>query len=338
MDLAIFIGKRFIGLILIVTILTVGVFFLSRAIPGDIVAVYVGRKARAEQIEAARRELGLDRPIYIQYIQYVKRMSRGDLGVSFITHRKVTDDLKIKIPITFELIAISWVISLFFGLLFGVISALTEGTLVDQVISILASISFSIPIFFLAVILQLFFFDLLGWFPLQGRIDTMMELMNPIEPLTGFSLIDALVARNYDAFFDVSWHMVLPVMSIAIGYIGYLARMTRASLLEVMSQNYILSARASGISERTLFFWYGLRNAISPILTVMGLAVAAMIGMAFYTEQIFNYPGVGSYAFGAIYDQDYPVLIGVVMLTATIYVISNTLTDIVRKIVDPRIK
>ena len=181
-------------------------------------------------------------------------------------------------------------------------------------------------------------FNFLGWFPLQGRIDTFLEFSDPIELVTGFSLIDALLTGNFTAFSNVAWHMVLPVLSLIAYPLGLITRLTRSSLLDIMNQDYILAARASGISESVLFFRYGLRNALSPVLTVVGLSVALTLLATFYVEIIFNWPGIGYYAMTAILSLDYPVLIGVTLMIGTVYVVANTTMDILRRIVDPRIK
>ena len=224
------------------------------------------------------------------------------------------------------------------GIPIGGIAAIKQGTWVDEIIKWLTATAVSLPIFFLALLLQLIFFDLLGWFPLQGRLDSMLEFTHPIELITGFSFIDSLVAGNFTAFFNVAWHMVLPVAALSLGPLGFIARLTRSSLLEVMNQDYILAARASGISEKVLYFRYGLRNALSPILTVIGLMVALLMLNTFFVEMIFNWPGIGYYALIAITSLDFPALMGVAFTVGTIYVLANTATDIVRRLVDPRIK
>jgi peptide/nickel transport system permease protein len=196
----------------------------------------------------------------------------------------------------------------------------------------------SMPIFFLALLLQLVFFDYLGWFPLQGRLDSMLEFTHPIKLITGFSFVDSLVTGNFTALFNVLWHMVLPMMALSLGPLGFIARLTRSSLLDVMSQDYILAARASGISESILYFRYGLRNALSPILTVVGLMVALLMLNTFFVEMIFNWPGIGFYALIAITSLDFPALMGVTFTVGSIYVLANTATDIVRRLVDPRIQ
>jgi len=186
--------------------------------------------------------------------------------------------------------------------------------------------------------LQILFFNQLNWFPLQGRLDSFLEFTNPIENITGFSMIDTLITGNYTAFFNVTWHMVLPVTALLVGPMGIIARLTRSALLGVMNQDYILAARASGISETRLFFYYGLRNALSPVLTVIGLSVALILLATFYVEMIFNWPGIGFYALAAIMSLDYTALMGVTLMIGTVYVLANTSMDILRRLVDHRIK
>jgi len=337
MPLTLFILKRFAGLVALLLVLSVLVFFFSRAIPGDVAALYVGGNAKPEQIEKARIELGLDKPLYIQYQRYMGRLFKGDMGLSLRSHRPVLKDLSEKIPMSMELVLLALLVAILLGIPVGGIAAIKQGTWLDEVIKWFTAAAVSLPIFFLALLLQLVFFDLLGWFPLQGRLDSMLEFTHPIELITGFSFIDSLVTGNFTAFFNVIWHMVLPVAALTLGPIGFIARLTRSSLLEVMNQDYILAARASGISEGVLYFRYGLRNALSPILTVIGLMVALLMLNTFFVEIIFNWPGIGYYALIAITSLDFPALMGVTFTIGTIYVLANTATDVVRRLVDPRI-
>jgi len=333
-----FICKRFLGLIVLLFVLSTLVFFFTRSLPGDVAALYIGGNAKPEQIEKARIELGLDKPLHIQYVRYMGRLLHGDMGVSLRTHRPVFQDLLEKIPMSLELVFIALFLATVLGLFSGVAAAWNEGTLFDSCFKWVTSGAVSFPIFFLALLLQVIFFNWLGWFPLQGRIDTFLEFSSPIENITGFALIDTLVTGNFTAFTNVAYHMVLPVIALLIGPFGLIARLTRSSLLEVMQQDYILAARASGVSERVLFFRYGLRNALSPVLTVIGLSVALILLATFYVEMIFNWPGIGYYALAAILSLDYTALMGVTLMIGTVYVVANTLMDIMRRLIDPRIR
>ncbi len=333
-----FLCKRFVGLIALLIVLSTLVFFFTRSLPGDVAALYIGGNAKAEQIELARIELGLDKPVYVQYIRYIKKLTHADMGVSLRTHRPVFQDLMEKIPMSFELVLWALLIATFGGIFSGVIAAYFQGGLIDEIIKWFTSAAVSIPIFFLALLLQLIFFNYWGWFPLQGRMDSVLEFTNPIQSITGFSMLDTLIAGNYPAFINVAWHMVLPVVSLSVGPWGVIARLTRSSLLDVMEQDYILAARASGISEKVLFFYYGLRNALSPVLTVIGMTVAIILMLTFYVELIFNWPGIGYYALAAIMSLDYTAIMGVTLMISTVYVIANTVMDILRRVVDPRIK
>jgi peptide/nickel transport system permease protein len=337
MSLTLFTLKRLAGLVGLLLVLSVLVFFFTRAIPGDVAALYVGGNAKPEQIEKARLELGLDKPVIVQYLRYMGRLFKGDLGVSLRTHRPVLKDLAEKIPMSMELVLLALFVAVAVGIPIGGIAAIKHGSWVDEVIKWLTAAAVSIPIFFLALILQLVFFDQLGWFPLQGRLDSMLEFTHPIEQITGLSIVDTLISGNYVAFFNVAWHMVLPVAALSMGPLGFIARLTRSSLLEVMNQDYILAARASGVSEGVLYFRYGLRNALSPILTVIGLSVALLMLNTFFVEMIFNWPGIGFYALISITSLDFPALMGVAFTIGSIYVLANTATDIIRRMIDPRI-
>lgn len=334
----IFLCKRLVGLIALLFVLSILVFFFTRSLPGDAAALYIGGTAKAEQIEQARIELGLDKPLYVQYQRYLIRLMQGDMGVSFRTHRSVFQDLLEKIPMSLELVVWALLIAAGGGVFTGVSAAYFQGGWLDEIIKWVTSAAVSIPIFFLALLLQILFFNQLHWFPLQGRLDSFLEFTNPIENITGFSMIDTLVTGNYAAFLNVAWHMVLPVTALLIGPMGIIARLTRSALLGVMNQDYILAARASGISETRLFFYYGLRNALSPVLTVIGLSVALILLATFYVEMIFNWPGIGYYALAAIMSLDYTALMGVTLMIGTVYVLANTAMDILRRLVDHRIK
>jgi peptide/nickel transport system permease protein len=338
MSFFIFLAKKVAGLIVLLVILATLVFFFSRSLPGDVAAMYVGGNAKAEQIERARVELGLDKPLYVQYFRYWEKVLHADFGISLRTHRPVLEDLKEKIPMSFELVLLALFFASLFGVTAGVIATIKQGTWLDELIKLFASACVSVPIFFIALILQVVFFNLLGWFPLEGRVNSLIEFTNPIQQVTGFSLIDTLITGNFSAFFSVLWHIVLPFLTLSAVPFGWITRMTRSVLLEVMQQDYILSGRASGISERVLFFKYGLRNAMSPVLTVIGMYVAMLLIFTFFMEQIFNWPGIGYYTMQAITNLDYPALIGVTMMIGSVYVVANTTTDICRRILDPRIK
>jgi ABC-type dipeptide/oligopeptide/nickel transport system permease component len=333
-----FLAKRLIGLLALLLALSAMVFFFSRSIPGDVAAMYIGGMAKPEQIQRARKELGLDRPLYVQYLKYMEKLFKGDMGFSFRTHRPVFQDLLEKTSMSMEIVLWALALAMVLGIGLGGLAAMRQGSGIDEAIKWLSSAAVSIPIFFLALLLQLIFFNFLGWFPLQGRMDTLLEFSNPIKVITGFSLIDALLNGNLTVFFNVAWHMALPVVSLIAYPFGLVARLTRSSLLEIMAQDYILAARASGIGEGVLFFRYGLRNALSPVLTVVGLSVALTLLSTFYVEIIFNWPGVGYYAMMAILSLDYPVLMGVTLMIGTVYVLANTSMDILRRLVDPRIK
>lgn len=333
-----FLCKRFVGLIGLLIILSTLVFFFTRSLPGDVAALYIGGNAKPEQIERARIELGLDKPLFVQYKRYMGKLMHADMGISLRTHRPVFQDLMEKVPMSFELVLWALVIASFGGVSIGVIAAYYQGSFIDETLKWFTAATVSIPIFFLALLLQLIFFNYLGWFPLQGRMDSFLEFTNPVQHITGFSMIDTLIAGNFKAFQSILWHMVLPVVALLVGPLGVIARLTRSSLLDIMEQDYILAARASGISERVLFFWYGLRNALSPVLTVIGLSVAMILMATFYVELIFNWPGIGYYALAAIMSLDFTAIVGVSLTISTIFVIANTLMDILRRIVDPRIK
>jgi len=229
-------------------------------------------------------------------------------------------------------------VALFVGIPLGVISAKKENTAIDHFNRLFAVASISLPSFWLAMILQIIFFRLLGILPIGGRLDTVVGLVNPIEKITGFYTIDALVTGNWPALKDAVWHLILPTMTLAAYSTGLIARMTRSTMLEVLREDYITTARSVGVSEKEILFVQGLRNALAPTLTTAGLCFAAMLIGTFYIELIFFWPGIGKYITNAILLNDYPVIMGVTLLMAFFYVVVNLIVDVLIALVDPRIR
>jgi peptide/nickel transport system permease protein len=333
-----YISKRIIWLTFVLLGLCAITFVLSRVVPGDPATVYLGPRAKLEQIKEVRARLGLDKPLYIQFMYYLRDLIHGDLGESLSTHRPVLVGIWEHLPASLELMFSAIILATLVGIPLGVISAKKENTGVDHLSRLFSVACTSLPSFWLAMIFQIFFFSWLGIFPIGGRLDTVVNLVNPIEKITGFYVVDALFTGNWPALKDVLMHLFLPSITLASYSAGIIARMTRSTMLEVLREDYITTARSVGISEKEILFIQGLRNALGPTLTTAGLCFAFMLTGTFFIELIFFWPGLGTYTTNAIFSNDYPVIMGVTMLMAIFYVVVNLAVDILIAVVDPRIR
>jgi len=315
-----------------ITLLT---FTLIRLIPGDPIEVMAGeRGVSAERHALLSAELGLDQPMYIQYFQYVKGIMQGDLGNSLVTREPVLSEFLTLFPATIELAFCAAVFAILIGLPAGIIAAVRRGTLFDHSVMTFSLTGYSMPIFWWALLLMLVFSVNLGWTPVSGRIDVVFW----IEDVTGFMLIDTLLADEEGAFKSAVSHLILP--SIVLGTIpmAVIARMTRSSMLEVLSEDYIRTARSKGIAPWRVIVIHALRNALIPVITVIGLQVGILLSGAILTETVFAWPGIGKWLIESIGRRDYPVVQGGILIVATIIIIVNLLVDLTYGIINPRIR
>ena len=333
-----FLAKRLGGSVIVLLGLSIITFVLARIVPTNAAAVFIGPKARPEEIARVSHQLGLDRPLPVQYLTYMVQMLTGDWGTSIGTKRPVLGEILARLPATIELIAAAMLIAIPLGLLLGILSARRPGSLPDAGVRILTLIGVSVPAFFLGLILQVVFFRSLDLLPLAGRVDSDLRFTSPITPVTGFLTVDALLGLNARAFVDVMWHLVLPALTLAAYPIGLIARMTRASMLETMSRDYVRTARAYGIGERRIHGRLALRNALLPVLTVIGLVLAYSLTGTFFVEVVFNWPGLGTMAVKGILNVDYPVIMGITLFGAAFYLVVNFVVDVMQAWLDPRIR
>ncbi len=243
-----------------------------------------------------------------------------------------------RLPATLELLLASMAAAFLVGVVLGVLSALWQGRWPDLLVRTSSIAGVSMPAFHLGLVLQILFFRNLGWLPLAGRLTTDLRFTHPVEPLTGFLLIDALVGRNWVALADAAEHLILPGLTLAAYPIGLIARMTRASMLEVLSQDYIRTARAYGLPERTVVYLYALKNAVGPTITVLGLTMAYALTGTFFVEVVFNWPGLGLFTVRSLLNVDYPAIMGITLLGAAGYVVINLLVDLAQAWLDPRVR
>ena len=309
-------------------------FFMVRAIPGDPAQIMLGQQASQEQVQQVREKMGLDKPIFVQYGLFLKDALRGDLGDSIVTGRPVTKELMVRLPATFELAAFAMLIAVLVGIPVGVISAVRQYSLLDKTTSVLALTGISIPIFWLAMILVVIFGVNLELLPFPGRLDP----TTAITSITGLVLVDSLLTLNFAGFWDGLLHLIMPALALATIPMAVIMRMTRSSMLEVMNEDYVRTARAKGVVPWRVIVKHALRNAMLPTITVIGLQVGLLMGGAIITETIFSWPGIGLYVYQAVGSRDYASIQGVVLYGALLFVLVNLVVDILYAIFDPRVR
>lgn len=329
-----YIARRLLALIPVLLGVSLVVFMLIRMIPGDPVIIMLGERARPEDIERVREEMGFNRPIYVQYVEWMGRIVRGDLGTSIINRTAVMDELKYRLSATIEMIVVGMIIGMIIGISIGIISALRRNTWIDLVTTAGALLGVSMPIYWLALILIYALAVNRQIFPPSARLDANLEVVRR----SGFMLIDTLLMGDIRLFGNAVWHLILPSFVLSTVVMPILARLTRASMLEVMRQDYVRTAEAKGLVRRVVIVRHALKNALLPIVTVVGLQLGGLLGGALLTETIFSWPGMGLWTYRAILSRDYPIVQGAVLVSATIYVVVNLLVDISYAYLDPRIR
>jgi len=328
-----YIVRRIIALVPILLGVSVLVFSLVRLIPGDPVTVMLGEKARVEDIERAREQLGFNRPIYVQYVEWLGRVLRGDLGKSIFNRTAVMDELRQRLPATIEIVFVAMLIGWIVGIGAGIISAVRRNSWVDIGVMFASLVGVSMPIYWLALILIYALAVNNRLFPPSARLDVNLDVVRR----TGFMLIDTALMGNFKTFMNAVWHLILPSFVLSTTIMPILARLTRASMLEVLRQDYVRTARSKGLRERLVVIRHALKNALLPVVTVMGLQLGSLLGGALLTETIFSWPGMGLWAYQAILRRDYPIVQATVLVSATIYVFVNLIVDITYGFLDPRI-
>ncbi|RLI45815.1 ABC transporter permease [Candidatus Bathyarchaeota archaeon] len=318
--------------------LTLITFFLARVAPSDPAALWVGLHARPEQVEQARKELGLDKPLYVQYLIYLRDLFRGNWGISYRTRRPVIEDVLTYLPATVELALAGLVIAIIIGVPLGVIAATKKDKMVDHACRLIGITTLSAPSFWLALLLQILFARMLGILPLQGRLSPDISEMYPIKHITGLYLIDSLLTGNFIAFQDALLHIILPAFALASYSLGFSIRMIRATMIEVLREKYIVAAEAFGIPKNKIRFKYALKNAIIPTLTILGIVFAWNLTGAYLVEMVFNWPGLGTYTWRAILAVDYPVIVATTTMAGIIMIITNLIIDLAQAYIDPRVR
>ncbi|MHB8730420.1 MAG: ABC transporter permease [bacterium] len=315
-----------------VTLIT---FVLTHVVPADPVVAYLGDHAPPDLVEKARHEFGLDRPLPVQYVIYLRDLVHGNLGISIKDNRPVSRDIEQYLPATVELSTAALLVAIAIGVPAGIVSAVYKDRWPDQAARIFALAGTSLPIFYLALLLLGVLYVRLGVLPGPGQLNI---YTSPPPHVTGMVVVDALLAGDWSALRDALWHLVLPAAVLGYYQTGLITRMTRGSLLEVLRQDYVRTARAKGVSERRVVLAHALRNALLPTVTVVGLAFGGLLSGAVLTETIFAWPGIGRYATNSAVNVDIPAVLGVTLIIAVIYSIANLAVDVLYAYLDPQIR
>jgi peptide/nickel transport system permease protein len=309
-------------------------FFIGRVIPVDPVLAIVGDRAPQSVVEAARKQYGFDLPLWEQFFFYVKRALTGDFGTSVLSTYPVMQDIRRVFPATLELATVGTLIGLVFGVPLGVLAAVKRGSLIDQAVRIVGLIGYSMPIFWLGLLSLLVFYARLGWVEGPGRIGVAYEYT--FTPITGLFLFDALIQRDWGAFRDIFSHIILPASLLGYFSMAYISRMTRSFMLNELSQEYIVAARAKGLSETRIIWGHALRNAAVPLVTVIALSYATLLEGSVLTETVFSWPGIGLYLTNSLQNADMNAVLGATIIIGSVFIGLNLLSDLLYQVLDPR--
>ncbi len=337
MDLTRYFLRRLVLSTFVVLGVTALVFVVAQVVPSDPAALYAGPRPNAEQIAKAREELNLDAPLYERFAQFAHAMATGDFGVSYRSRRLIAEDLRVYLPATLELAVFSTGLALLIGIPSGVMAAARRGSILDRLSGLGSIAAVAMPTFFLAMLLQVVFAQWLDILPLSGRMSREFSVLDPLPVVTGFNLIDAVLAGRPSAFWDAFLHLILPALTLAAYPAGVAMRLTRSAMIEILERRHIIAARALGLSEPRILFGHALPNAVGPALTVIGLSFAYALTGAVLVEIIFAWPGLGRYVSEAILSKDFPVIAASTLVVTLCYVVMNLIIDLTQALVDPRV-
>ena len=345
-----YIFRRILSVIPTLIGVTFVIFMFQRLIPGDPAIAMLGEHATDESIERIREQLGLNRPLFLdrealidddipgffdrQYMRYMEHLSHLDLGNSIHRRIPVMETLKLRFPATVELSLLSMIIAVIIGIPVGIVSASRRNTAIDSISMVGSLIGVSMPIFWLGIMEIMLFAVILQWLPAGARLSTGIE----IESITNLYLVDSLITGNMEGFIDALSHIAMPAVALATIPMGIIARMTRSSMLDVLQEDYIRTAKAKGLGGRLVLFRHALKNAALPVVTIIGLQAGTLLAGAVLTETIFSWPGIGRWIYDAILGRDYPIVQGGTLLIAIVFIGVNFLVDILYALLDPRIR
>ena len=329
-----FVVRRLLLLVPILLGLSILLFVWIRALPGGPAESLLGERATPEAVEEIERVYGLDRPILEQYLKYLQKLVTGDLGTSITSRRPVTEEIGRRFPATIELALAAMIFAIALGVPLGFYAAKRYGSAFDHASLGTSLIGISIPVFFLAILLKYLFAVKLGWLPTIGRQDVLISADHP----TGLYVLDGIITLNFEAAWDAFLHLILPAIALGSIPLAIIARITRAAVLDVQNEDYVRTARAKGVAPRIVDGRHIFRNAMLPVVTIIGLQTGLLLSGAILTETVFAIPGMGTWLAEAITDRDYPVLQGGILFVAFVFVIVNLLVDISYALLDPRIR
>ena len=328
-----FIIRRTLSIIPTLLGVSIVIFLMLAITPGDPAELLLGERATEETLDAMREHLGLNKSLPAQYWMFLKRIVKLDLGETIWTRQKVWHEIKERYPATIELSIAAMFLSCFLGITLGIISATKQYSWFDYLSMIASLIGVSIPVFWLGLVLMLVFSLYLGWFPMSGRLGVGTD----IDIITNFYVLDAILTRNWAGLKDALWHLTLPAVALSTIPLAIVARMTRSSMLEVLRQDYIRTAKAKGLGQAKIVLKHALRNGLIPVITVIGLQFGIMLGAAILTETVFAWPGVGKWIFDGVVKRDYMVIQSGTLMVAACFVIVNLIVDVLYAVINPRI-
>jgi peptide/nickel transport system permease protein len=329
-----YIIRRLLSLIPTLFGVSIIVFLFLRMIPGDPALALAGEHATEANVERIREEFGLNKPLPEQYITYMAKVLRGDLGRSILSRRPITDEIRARFPATIELSLCALIVALIVGLPAGIISATKRNSIFDNIAMVGSLLGISMPIFWLGLMLNWFFAVRLGWLPSVTRLSSAIELQR----ITNLIIVDSILTGNAQALLNGIQHLILPAVALGTIPMAIIARMTRSAMLEVLEQDYIRTARAKGLVERVVTTRHALKNALLPVITVLGLQVGVLLSGAVLTETIFAWPGIGRWLYLSILSRDYPIVQGMALFITVLFLVVNLLVDVSYALVDPRIR
>jgi peptide/nickel transport system permease protein len=328
-----YIIRRLLSLIPTLLGVSIIVFLFLRMIPGDPALALAGEHATEANIQRIREEFGLNKPLYEQYLTYMGKVLRGDLGKSILSKRSISDEIQARFPATVELSLCALLVALAVGLPAGIISATKRNSIFDNAAMVGSLLGISMPIFWLGLMLNWFFAVRLGWLPSVTRLDANIELHR----ITNLIIVDSILTGNPKALINGIQHLILPAVALGTIPMAIIARMTRSAMLEVLEQDYIRTARSKGLVERVVTLRHALKNAMLPVITILGLQVGILLSGAVLTETIFAWPGIGRWLYLSILARDYPIVQGMALFVTVVFIVVNLFVDISYALVDPRI-
>jgi len=313
---------------------TIMVFSMVHLAPGDPAVAMLGEKANPQSVKDLREQMGLDKPLYMQYYIYMNNILHGDFGRSANSYEPVWREFADRFPATLELATTAMIIATILGILAGIISAIKRYSIFDYTSMFGALAGVSMPVFWLGLLLIYFFSVKLGWLPVSGRLGYEFD----IEHVTGLYLVDSLIAKDYEAFWDALKHLILPAVALGTIPMAIIARMTRSSMIEVMKEEYIKTARAKGCSRFQVVAVHALRNALMPVVTIIGLMLGSLFAGSILTETTFSWPGIGKWLVNAVYQRDFPVIQSATLIIATMFIVINLIVDLLYALINPKIR